>query len=143
MVLIVVGVITLVVVLIVGILPRIRQKAALAQGVKEAKTTLSEVTVTKPTWVFDPGISLPGNIEAIKATVINARSTGFLKDLFVDIGSHVTAGEVLGIVQSPDVEQQLNQAAAQTAQSRATVQQSQANVASSQATVAQDQAEVA
>jgi RND family efflux transporter MFP subunit len=143
MVLVIVGIITLVVVLIIGILPRIKQKAALAQGVKEAKTTLPEVTVTKPTWVYDPGISLPGNIEAIKATVINARSTGYLKQLFVDIGSHVTAGEVLGVVQSPDVDQQLIQAQAQTAQSRATVQQSQANVATSQATVAQDQAEVA
>ena len=122
MILIVSGVITLIVVLIVGILPRIKQKAALAEGVKAAKTTLPEVTVTKPTWVFDPGISLPGNIEAIKATVINARSTGYLKQLFVDIGSHVTAGEVLGVFQSPDVDQQLNQAQAQTAQSRATVQ---------------------
>jgi RND family efflux transporter MFP subunit len=143
MILIVAGIITLIIVLIVGILPRIKQKQALAQGVKEAKTSLPEVTVTKPTWVFDPGISLPGNIEAIKATVINARSTGYLKQLFVDIGSQVTAGEVLGVVQSPDVDQQLNQAQAQTAQSRATVQQSQANVATSQATVAQDQAEVA
>ncbi len=143
MILICVGIIVIIVVLIVGIVPRIKQRAALAEGVKAAKTTLPEVTVTKPTWVFDPGISLPGNIEAIKATVINARSTGYLKQLFVDIGSRVTQGQVLGIVQSPDVDQQLHQAQAQTAQSRATVQQSQANVATSQATVAQDQAEVA
>jgi RND family efflux transporter MFP subunit len=129
--------------LVVGILPRLKQRAALAEGVKQVKTAVLEVTVVKPKLVADPGISLPGNIQAINETAINARSTGYLRQLFVDIGSHVKAGQVLGIVQSPDVDQQVYQAEAQTAQSRATVGQSKANVAQQQATVMQDKADVA
>lgn len=143
LILIILTVVALVVILAVGIWPRLQQRTALAEGVKQVKVTLPEVTVIRPTWVWDPGVSLPGNIQAIKSTVINARTTGYLKQLFVDIGSHVTANQLLGVIQSPDVDQQVYQAQAQTAQSRATVGQSQANVAQQQAVVAQDVAEVA
>ena len=141
--LLIAGVIVIIVVLIVGILPRLKQRAALADGVKAVKSTLPEVTVVKPKWVSDPGVTLPGNVQAIKATAINARTTGFLKELNVDIGSKVTAGQVLGIIESPDVDQQYVQAKAQTVQSVATVQQSNANVAQQQSMVAQAKSEVA
>ena len=114
-IIIVLGIIVIAVVLLVGILPRIKQRDALAEGVKQVKSSIPEVTVVKPRWVVDPGVSLPGNIQAIKATAINARTTGFLKQLFVDIGSKVAAGQTLGIIESPDVDQQLYQAQAQTA----------------------------
>jgi RND family efflux transporter MFP subunit len=133
----------IVVILIIGIIPRMHQNTALAQSVKEASSTVTQVTVVKPHFVSDPGLTLPGNVQAIRETTINARSTGYLRQLFVDIGSKVKAGQVLAIVQSPDVDQQVYQAQAQTAQSRAVVGQSKAVVAQQEATVVQNMADVA
>lgn len=136
------AVITLIAALVIGVLPRLRQKEALADGVKEIRGAVMEVTVVKPRRVSDPGVVLPGNIQAIRSTAINARTTGYLTQLNVDIGTHVKAGQVLAVIQSPDVDQQAVQADAQTAQSRAAVEQSRASVAQQQAIVAQDRAEV-
>lgn len=129
--------------LVVGILPRLKRNTALAQGVKEAKGNVPEVVIARPKLVPDAGLNLPGNIEAIKQTTINARSTGYLRHLFVDIGSHVRTGQVLAEIQAPDMDQQADQANAQTAQARAVVSQSQADVNRQRASVAQTQADVA
>jgi multidrug efflux pump subunit AcrA (membrane-fusion protein) len=128
--------------LAMGILPRLSQKAALAQSTKQAKTSVPSVVVTKPKLVSDGGISLPGNVEAIKEAPINGRMTGYVKQLYVDIGSKVKAGQVLALIVAPDTDQQYAQSVAQTNQSRATVTQSQATVAQQKAIVAQDQADV-
>jgi multidrug efflux pump subunit AcrA (membrane-fusion protein) len=138
----------LAVLLIVGLLalgigPRMSRNAALAQRAKQVKSSVPSVIVTKPKWVADATISLPGNIEAIKETTISARSTGYLRQLFVDIGAHVKAGQVVAVVAAPDMDQQYYQATAQTSQSRAVVAESQADVKRQNAVVAQDQADVA
>src|SRR5579871_5341707 len=71
------AVVAVVVMLVIGILPRLKQGAALAEGVKQVKTSLLAVTLTRPRWVSAPAISLPGNVQAIKETTINARATGY------------------------------------------------------------------
>ena len=129
--------------LAVGILPRLGRSATLAQTSAAARTSIPEVTVVTPQWVSEGGLSLPGNIQAIKEATINARTTGYLRRLYVDIGSRVKAGQLLAEIESPDVDQQVYQARAQTAQSRAVVGQSQATVAQQQANVTQMQAQVA
>jgi multidrug efflux pump subunit AcrA (membrane-fusion protein) len=137
-----VAVIVLVCLLAMGILPRISRNAALAQRTKQVKSSVPAVVVVRPKLVPDSGISLPGNVEAIKETTIGPRTTGYLRQLYVDIGSRVKAGQVLALIAAPDTDQQLAQAVAQTNQSRAVVTQSVATVAQQQATVAQDQADV-
>lgn len=127
---------------VIGVLPRMKRNTALAQGVRDAKAALPQVTIARPVWVSDPGLVLPGNIQAILETTINARTSGYLRKLYVDIGSRVRAGQVLGVVQAPDVDQQAHQAAAQTDQSRAVVWQSKADVVRQKASVAQNRAEV-
>src|SRR5579871_5273225 len=84
MLLVAAAVIAVVAMLVIGIIPRLKQGAVLAEGVKQAKSSLLEVTLTKPRWVAAPAISLPGNVQAIKETTINARATGYLRDLYVD-----------------------------------------------------------
>src|SRR5579871_5189381 len=128
---------------ILGTLPRTRRQVALAEDVRQVQTAIPEVMVVTPRLVPDGGLTLPGNIQAIRESAINARSTGYLRHLYVDIGSRVKAGQVLAEIESPDVDQQVYQALAQTAQSRATVGQSRATVAQQQANVAQVQAQVA
>jgi RND family efflux transporter MFP subunit len=129
--------------LAVGTLPRVRRQTALAEGARQVRAAIPAVDVVTPRLAREGGLSLPSNIQAIKETVINARTTGYLRRLYVDIGSRVKAGQVLAEIESPDVDQQVDQALAQTAQSRATVGQSRAAVAQQRATVAQTRANVA
>jgi RND family efflux transporter MFP subunit len=56
---------------------------------------------------------LPGNVEAYNDTPIYARTNGYLKRWYVDIGAHVKAGQLLAVIESPEVDQELKQARAQ------------------------------
>ena len=58
-------------------------------------------------------IALPGNMQAFIDTPVWARSSGYLKRWYVDIGGHVKQGQLLAEIESPEVDQQLNQANAQ------------------------------
>jgi RND family efflux transporter MFP subunit len=140
-----IGIALLVVVglLVAGTLSRMRQQAALTEGVQQVRTAVPAVSVITPLRVGEGGISLPGTIQAIRESAINARTTGYVRRLYVDIGSRVKAGQVLAEIEAPDVDQQVYQAMAQTAQSRATVGQSQAQVAQQRAAVAQTRSQVA
>jgi RND family efflux transporter MFP subunit len=58
------------------------------------------------------GLDLPGRLEAFIRAPIYARVPGYLKSWKHDIGSKVKAGEVLGEIDTPDLDQQLLQARA-------------------------------
>jgi RND family efflux transporter MFP subunit len=66
-------------------------------------------------------IVLPGNIQAYTMAPIYARTTGYVKAWYHDIGSHVKKGDLLAIIETPELDQQLAQAKADvaTAQSNA------------------------
>jgi RND family efflux transporter MFP subunit len=68
-------------------------------------------------------IVLPGNIQAFSLAPIYARTTGYVKAWYHDIGSHVSKGEVLAVIETPELDQQLAQARADlaTAQSNASI----------------------
>jgi RND family efflux transporter MFP subunit len=57
-------------------------------------------------------LELPGRLEAYSRAPIYARVSGYLKDWKVDIGARVRAGQVLGEIEAPDLDQQLSQAKA-------------------------------
>jgi RND family efflux transporter MFP subunit len=71
-------------------------------------------------------VVLPGNAQAFIDTSIYARTNGYLKQWFVDIGSHVRQGELLAIIEAPELDQQLQQAEAdlKTAQANQQLAQS-------------------
>jgi RND family efflux transporter MFP subunit len=71
---------------------------------------------------------LPANIKANQQTALYARSNGFLKQWTTDIGGHVTKGQLLAVIDAPDLDAQL-------AASRATLNQAEASVVKSQADV--------
>ena len=56
--------------------------------------------------------SLPGNIQAWHETTIYARTNGYIKKWYVDIGSKVKTGDLLAVIESPEVDAQLQQAEA-------------------------------
>ena len=53
---------------------------------------------------------LPGDIEPYYKAAIYARVSGYLKSWQQDIGAHVAAGQVLALIDTPDLDQQLEQA---------------------------------
>ena len=63
--------------------------------------------------------SLPGAAEALTQATLYARINGYLRQRLVDIGDHVEAGQLLAIIDAPDIDAQLNQARAQLDQTRA------------------------
>src|ERR1700722_14481187 len=66
-------------------------------------------------------IVLPGNMQAFTMAPIYARTTGYVKAWYHDIGSHVRQGDLLAVIETPELDQQLSQAKADlaTAQSNA------------------------
>ena len=58
-------------------------------------------------------IELPGNMQPFVDTPIWARSSGYLKQWYADIGAHVKRGQLLAEIEAPELDQQLQQALAQ------------------------------
>jgi len=110
-----------VVALIAGLLPRFRAAAALeARAAGMAHPVVNVVVAaarTTPT-VF----TLPASIEAFQDTPIYARTTGYIARWTPDIGDHVRAGQVMAVIDGPDLDQELNQARAALEQARANLE---------------------
>jgi RND family efflux transporter MFP subunit len=60
-------------------------------------------------------IVLPGNMQAFTLAPIYARTTGYVKAWYHDIGSHVSKGDLLAVIETPELDQQLAQAKADLA----------------------------
>ncbi|QEE30410.1 efflux RND transporter periplasmic adaptor subunit [Terriglobus albidus] len=66
-------------------------------------------------------LTLPGTLQAYSDSPIYARTSGYVSHWYADIGTHVRQGQLLAEIDSPEIDQELNQA-------RATVNQVQANL---------------
>jgi len=64
-------------------------------------------------------VTLPGSIQAYNRAAIYARISGYLKSWNLDIGAHVGAGTVLADIDTPDLDQQLDQGQADLASAKA------------------------
>ena len=107
-------VITLLVIggLLLGFFPRLRKRrTAVADMTQLAIPTVSVVSLTplKP----GDGLILPAEIRPWREASIYARANGYLKDWKTDIGAHVQANQLLAEIETPDLDQQLDQAKAQ------------------------------
>jgi RND family efflux transporter MFP subunit len=67
-------------------------------------------------------IELPGNTQAFTDTPIYARTSGYVKRWFVDIGDHVKQGQLLAVIETPELDQQLRQAKADLENAQANLQ---------------------
>ena len=95
--------------------------AAAAAGVPRVDVVHPKVESTVRT------LALPGSLEALEATAIYARATGYVESWRVDIGDRVTEGQLLAEIDTPDLDQQLEQARATLGQMRASLEQATAN----------------
>jgi RND family efflux transporter MFP subunit len=109
-----------VVLAIVGIVRRQHASTVLAKYTE----TVAPPTVSVELPVLQQNaqeIVLPGNMQAFTLAPIYARTTGYVKAWYHDIGSHVSKGQLLAVIETPELDQQLAQAKADlaTAQSNA------------------------
>ncbi len=109
-----------VVLAVTGIIPRVRAKSKLQDETNALAAP--DVLVAKPQ-MGKPSeeVVLPGNVFAYVDSPIYARTSGYLKRWYFDIGAHVKKGQLLAEIESPEVDQQLAQAKADllTAQTNA------------------------
>jgi RND family efflux transporter MFP subunit len=108
---------------------RSRQHAEVA--VAEATDAASVPTVAVALAAASPAeeeIVLPGTVQAEYETPIYARTNGYVKRWYTDIGTKVKAGDLLAEIDSPEVDRQLEQARAQLVQVEAALAQAQANM---------------
>ena len=92
-----------------GILPRIKAKSVLRQETSlAAEPAVTVVHPQRQTGAQE--LVLPGSIQAYMDAPIYARTSGYLKKWYFDIGSHVKSGQLLAEIESPEVDQQLQQA---------------------------------
>jgi RND family efflux transporter MFP subunit len=95
--------------LISGIWSRVRAQAALNTETAQAALTAVSVVSPKQTAPADE-IILPGNVQPYISSPIYARTNGYLKKWFFDIGARVKQGQLLAVIETPEVDQQLEQA---------------------------------
>jgi len=104
-----------------GVLPRIEVRADLKK--EAANRNIMFVSVTRPKQASAVReLTLPGNMQAFLDTPIFARTSGYLKRWHVDIGSRVKAGDLLAEIDTPEIDDQLQQASADRATARANFQ---------------------
>src|SRR5262245_55619988 len=100
-----------------------------SQAIKESVPTVDVITAE-----YAPATSeleLPGNIEAIQTTPVSARTNGYLCRWYADIGDRVKAGQLLAEIDTPEIDQQLQQTRANLAQAHANLGQAEANLSQS------------
>ena len=94
---------------VTGIQPRIKAREVLRDQVNAS--AVPHLTVFRPTQQApSEEVVLPGNIQAFSDAPIYARTNGYLKRWYFDIGAHVKRGQLLAEIESPEVDQQLEQA---------------------------------
>ena len=111
---VVVLLIVAVIVAVVGIVSREHASAEL----KQYTSTVSAPPVSLEQPVFEKTaaeIVMPGNMQAYTLAPIYARTTGYVKAWYHDIGAHVKKGDLLAVIETPELDQQLAQAKADLA----------------------------
>jgi RND family efflux transporter MFP subunit len=99
-------------VVIGGIVPRLRAKEALQKATYDLAVPTVNVAHPKQ-GAPQTEIILPGNMQAFTDSPIYARTNGYLKKWYVDIGGRVKVGQLLAEIETPEVDQQLQQARSQ------------------------------
>ena len=105
----IVAVVVVAALLVSGIVSRVRaQKTLKAETAQVAVTAVSVVSPQQTAPAEE--IILPGNVQPFINSPVYARTNGYLKKWYFDIGAHVKKGQLLALIETPEVDQQLQQA---------------------------------
>ena len=103
---VVLGIVFVIVAVVYGLLARAAAERRLEQVTKANAVPTVDVVHPAVTGV-SAEIALPGNTQAYNDTPIYARTSGYLKQWFVDIGQHVKKGELMATIETPELDEQL------------------------------------
>jgi RND family efflux transporter MFP subunit len=115
-------------VLAVGVYSGVRARNAAAARLAQSTATAAVpvVSVVAPTaGAATQEIRLPGTTQAFTDAPIFARTNGYVKAWYFDIGAHVKQGQLLAEIETPEVDQQLQQARADLETAQANLRQAQ------------------
>jgi RND family efflux transporter MFP subunit len=114
-----IGAVSLIVLAVYGIMNRSATTENLQQQANQAFAELAVSVVQPEKAPATISIDLPGQTQAYIQAPVYAQTTGYVKKWNFDIGSHVREGDVLAEIDTPEVDQQLNQAKATLKQEQA------------------------
>lgn len=113
-----IAVVVALVIVVTGLVSRAHGNAQLREWTNQQ--SVPTVAVVAPGTQGDTStLDLPGRLEAYASASIFARVSGYLKSWSVDIGAKVKAGQLLAVIETPDLDQQLLQAKADLATAQA------------------------
>lgn len=108
-------------VLTAGVVPRLKQRAALAEYQQQLRlpprVRVEKVHAGEP----NVAVTLPGNAAPFRSSALYAKSTGFVARNLVDVGERVKAGQLLSEIDAPETTEELRLAEARLAEARANV----------------------
>src|SRR5262249_58253031 len=104
-----------------GIVSRVSARYALSRQMAIA-TTATVVTVKPTVAPQSEAMVLPGSVQANYEALIYARTNGYLRAWYTDIGTPVKKGQLLAEIETPEVDQELRQAQADLATAEANYQ---------------------
>jgi RND family efflux transporter MFP subunit len=91
-----------------GVWSRVSARTALSS--ETAQVARQAVSVVSPKRTAPAQeIILPGNVQPFIASPIYSRTNGYLKKWYTDIGARVAQGQLLAVIETPEVDQQLQQ----------------------------------
>jgi len=105
----------------IGIGTRVHSQAQLATWTHDQSTPTVNVIHAKPS-AATTALTLPATLQALQSAPIYARTSGYIRKWFVDIGDPVRPGQLLAVIDAPEVDQQLAAARADLQTARANQQ---------------------
>lgn len=110
--------VALAVIVVIGLITRATQAKSLKTWTQEQAVPTVNVVAPEP-GKAGPVLDLPGQLQAYTRAPIYAQVSGYLKEWKTDIGAPVKAGQLLGEISTPELDQQLQQARADLASTKA------------------------
>jgi RND family efflux transporter MFP subunit len=105
----------------IGIGTRVHSQAQLATWTHDQSTPTVNVIHARPS-AATTALTLPATLQALQSAPIYARTSGYVRKWYVDIGDPVRPGQLLAVIDAPEVDQQLAAARADLQTARANQQ---------------------
>ncbi len=120
--------------IIAGLLPRLRRERSLAAAVEVEDTQRLVVDVAAAKLASPKStLDLPGDMQALIESPLFPRTDGYMSKRNVDIGDSVKAGQIMAEIETPELDQQLQQARSTVSNSQSTLKELQADITLAQA----------
>lgn len=115
---------------IFGLLPKLTAKAALAENLRALESSAPRVEVITPkAGTSARALRLPGSVRPREETTVYPRANGYVRSWKVDIGDKVREGDLLAEIDTPELDQQLDEARAELEKARAGLAQAEVSLA--------------